>query len=49
MSNDSNDLAILDNFLEIAFDRFPPKIILPLLRSLGESLLLALVPDHIVR
>lgn len=47
MSDDTDHLAVLDHFLEILLNRFTPELILPFLRSLGESFLLWLVPeDH---
>lgn len=44
MGDDANDLAVLDDFLQVLLDGLASEIVLPFLGSLGESLLLTLVP-----
>lgn len=44
VSNDPDDFAILDHFLEVLLDGLEPQTVLPLLGGLGERLLLGLVP-----
>lgn len=49
MSNDTDELAVADHFLEVVLDGLLAQIIGPLLGGLGESLLLARVPFGIRR
>lgn len=46
VSNDPDDLAVLGELLDVAFDGLLAQIVAPFLGSLGESLLLALVPNQ---
>lgn len=47
MSNDTDDLAVLDDFLQVLLNGFASQVVLPLLAGLGERLLLALVPEKV--
>lgn len=44
MSDDADDLAVLDHLLEAGLDRLLAQIVGPLAAGLGERLPLALVP-----
>lgn len=45
VSNDPNDTAVTDHLLEVLLNGLATQLILPLLASLSEGLLLALVPN----
>jgi hypothetical protein len=45
VNEDTNDLAVTDHLVEVIFNCLLTEIIGPLLAGLGESLLLARVPD----
>lgn len=47
VSDDTDELAVADHLLERILDRLLAQIVGPLLRGLGESLLLGRVPLHL--
>lgn len=49
MRDDPDDFAVLDHLFEIPLDGFLAQIVLPLLGRFRESLLLALVPEEILK
>lgn len=46
MNQDADDLAVTDHLVEVVFNGLLTEIIGPLLAGLGESLLLARVPER---